>query len=57
MSYVETDIEDRKKSVSEVSFLNDDFGRMKFELSSTEEEVTANDRRHMTMLLFRGSLI
>ena len=40
MLFEETDTEDSGNSLSDVSALDDDFARMQFESSSSEEEVT-----------------
>ena len=43
MSVEETDTESSGNSLSDVSSLDDDFGRMQFESSSFEEEVADDD--------------
>ncbi|CAF1440967.1 unnamed protein product [Adineta ricciae] len=44
MSSEETDSEDSRNSQSDVSSLDDDFARMQFESSSSEEEISDDDR-------------
>jgi hypothetical protein len=41
--FVETDTEKRGNSLSDVSSLDNDFSKMQFESSSSEEEATDDD--------------
>jgi hypothetical protein len=43
MSFEETDTEDSAYSLIDVNALGDDFARMRFESSTSEEEVTDDD--------------
>jgi hypothetical protein len=43
MLFQETDTEDSGNSLSDVSSLDDDFDRIQFESSSSQEEVTDDD--------------